>query len=515
MRTLHHAAIVLRKIAGRAVAFFSSEHYGLPGTSRAAAGFALAPAFVGGLGLIFAVALVAMAALAATVFGLTGTDLASAMLLATGPVAVTQADVQAVADKLGRAFEEFKQTNDERLKAGDRADALLNEKVEKVNADITKLQSELSETIKAAARPNFAAPQSKEEEKRLAHVREFLALTRGITDRHEMEALAVTSEDLQTVRDYGRALNSYLRSGKVSAAMSTGSQPDGGYLITPDKSGRLVELVYEQSPIRQLASVQVIGTDALEGVLDLEEGDAGWVGETETRTDSNTPKLGEWRIPVQEVYAMPKTTQRSLDDATRDLEGWLVEKAARRMARMEGAASVSGDGNKRWAGIIPYANAAKPTSSNWKRIEFLKTGTSAGFGTTGAADKIIDVIQALKSVYRPGAVFFGNSLTIGAARKIKNDNGEYVFQPDMVNGFNGRLCGYPLVDFADMPDPAADSYSLGFGNLREGYQIVDRLGVRVLRDPITTKGYVKFYATKRSGGDVVNFEAIKLLKFAT
>ena len=511
MRTLHHAAIVLRKIAGRAVAFFSSEHYGLPGTSRAA-GFALSPSFVGGLGLIFAVACVALAALAVTMFG---TGMVGAALLATAPLAATQADVQAAADKLGRAFEEFKAANDERLKAGDRADALLNEKVDRVNADITKLQAELSDAIKAAARPTLAAPQSKEQEAQLAQVRQFLALTRGITDRHEVEALAVTNEDLQAVREYGRAMNAYLRSGKVSAAMQTGSQPDGGYLIRPDQNGRLVQLVYEQSPIRQLASVQSISGDALEGVLDLEEGDAGWVGETETRNDSNTPKLGEWRIPVQEMFSMPKTTQRSLDDASRDIEAWLVEKAAARMARLEGAASVTGDGNKRWMGILQYASSSKPTSSNWKRIEFIKTGTSGGFGTTGAADKIIDVIQALKTIYRPGAVFFANSLGIAAARKIKNGNGEYVFQPDMVNGFQGRLCGYPLVDFADMPDPAADSYSLGFGNLREGYQIVDRPGVSVLRDPLTSKGWVKFYTTKRSGADVVNFEAIKLLKFST
>lgn len=511
MKVHTHAAIVLRKIAGRVVALFNSGHFGM-GLTRSGRGATLSPSFVGGFGLILAAAVLALAAVALTFFGV---DSVGAALLATAPVAVTQDDIKNVADKLGRAFEEFKAANDERLKAGDRADTLLSEKVDKANADITKLQQELADAIKAAARPNLNAPQSKEEAAKLAQVREFLALTRGITDRQEMQALAVTSEDLQQVEQYGRGLNAYLRTGKANAAMQTGSQPDGGYLITPDKSGRLVQLVYEQSPIRQLASVQVIGTDALEGVLDLEEGDAGWVGETETRTDSNTPKLGEWRIPVQEVYAMPKTTQRSLDDAARDLEGWLVEKGAARMARMEGAASVSGDGNKRWAGIIPYANASKPTASNWKRIEFIKSGTSAGFGTTGAADKIIDVIQALKTIYRPGAVFFANSLTIGAARKIKNSNGEYVFQPDMVNGFNGRLCGYPLVDFADMPDLAADSYSMGFGNLREGYQIVDRLGVRVLRDPVTTKGYVKFYMTKRSGGDVVNFEAIKLLKFGT
>ncbi|MBA3852926.1 MAG: phage major capsid protein [Gemmatimonas sp.] len=511
MKVHTHAAIVLRKIAGRVVALFNSEHFGMA-VAGPRGGFALSPAFVGGLGLILAVTVVALATLAFTMFG---PGVTGAALLATAPLAATQADVQAVADKLGSAFEQFKAANDERLKAGDRADALLNAHVDRINADITKLQAELSETIKAAARPNFNAPQSKEEQAKLAHVREFLALTRGITDRHEMQALAVTNEDLEQVQQYGRSLNAYLRTGKANAAMQTGSQPDGGYLITPDKSGRLVQLVYEQSPIRQLASIQVVGTDALEGVLDLEEGDAGWVGETETRGDSNTPKLGEWRIPVQEVYAMPKTTQRSLDDASRDLEGWLVEKAAARMARMEGAASVSGDGNKKWMGILPYASASKPTSSNWKRIEFIKTGTSGGFGTTGAADKIIDAIQALKTIYRPGAVFFGNSLTIAAVRKIKNGNGEYVFQPDMVNGFNGRLCGYPLVDFADMPDPAADSLSLGFGNLREGYQIVDRLGIRVLRDPLTTKGYVKFYVTKRSGGDVVNFEAIKLLKFGT
>lgn len=505
MRKSHTAAILLRKVAGRFDACHRAANFGLVGAAGSAAFTPIA-----GLTGVFLLVIAAVAVVAALASGTIG--LGEAFALATAPVAVTQADIKAMSEGVMKAFEDFKAKNDEVLKAGDRADALLKEETDKINAKVGELQKELAEAVKASARPALSSePASKEQAVRMQRVREFLAMTRNVP----VDEIQVTDSDLEGINAYGKHLRNYLRTGEVNAALSVGSQPDGGFLVRPDTSGRIVELVYESSPLRQYADVQTIGTDAYEGGTDLNEAGAGWVGETDDRDETTTPKIGEWRIPVHEVYAEPRATQKMLDDSSRDVEGWLAQKVAAKMARMEMAAGVNGDGLKKWTGILQYVSSAKPTAANWKRIEYTDSGLNGGFPTANAADRLIDMVHKLKAIYRPGAIFFGNNLTIAAVRKIKDGDGKYLFQPDMVGGFQGRALGFPLVDFADMPDLATGSYSLGFGNLREGYQIVDRLGIRVLRDPLTKKGWVKFYTTKRSGGDVVNFEAIKVMRFTT
>lgn len=508
MSTTQSAPVLLRKIGGRFDACRRTRSFATAGAGGVS-DFALLSAATPLLAFV-AVALVAVLALLAGVFGLE--PLATGALLATAPVAATQADVKKIADELQSSFKAFTEKHDEMLKAGERADALLKAEVEKLNAEVGKQQQELSAAVKQLSRPPLTGEPSKADAKAQARIREFVALTRGVKD---MQGIEITNEVLDEVKAYGHAFRQYLRTGDVQAAMSVGSQPDGGYLVKPDTSGRIVELVYEMSPLRQLASVETIGTDTLEGGTDLGEAGAGWVGETEERTETGTPKIGEWKIPVQEVYAQPETTQKVLDDAMRDVEGWLAAKVANKFARMEMQAGISGDGLKRWKGILTYVTNAKPTAANWKRIELVKSGANGGFPATAGADRLIDLVHTLKTAYRQGAVFFGNTLTIAALRKIKNENGDYVFQPDMLGGFAGRVLGFSVVEFPDMPDLATGSDSLGFGNLREGYQIVDRLGIRVLRDPLTKKGWVKFYSTKRSGGDVVNFEAIKVMRFET
>lgn len=506
MRKSHTAAILLRKVAGRFDACHRAANFGLVGAAGSAAPLPLA-----GLTGVFLMILAVVAVVAALASGTFG--LGEAFALATAPVAATQSDIKDISDKLMKAFEDFKAKNDERLKAGDeRADTLLKAETDKINTRVGELQKELAEAVKASARPAMSTePASKEQAARMQHVREFLAMTRNVA----VDDVQVSDGDLEGIKNYGKHLRNYLRTGEVNAALSVGSQPDGGFLVRPDTSGRIVELVYESSPLRQYASVDTIGTDAFEGGTDLNEAGAGWVGETEERGETATPKIGEWRIPVHEVYAEPHATQKMLDDTSRDVEGWLARKVAEKFGRMEMTAGISGDGNKKWTGILTYVSSAKPTAANWKRIEYTDSGLNGGFPTANPADRLIDMVHKLKTVYRAGAIFFGNNLTLAAMRKIKDAEGRYIFQPDMVGGFQGRALGYPLVDFADMPDLATNSYSLGFGNLREGYQIVDRLGIRVLRDPLTKKGWVKFYTTKRSGGDVVNFEAIKVMRFTT
>jgi HK97 family phage major capsid protein len=424
-------------------------------------------------------------------------------------------DAKAIRDELMSAFEAFKTAHTDQLnelKTKGSADAALVAKVEASNAAVTTLTAKLHEVEKAAARPQFEAEPSKELKAEQGRVAKFLALVRG----ESPEAITVAAEDVKNAREYQAALRGYYRKGTVQNSMSVGSNPEGGYWVAPDTGGRIESLIYQSSPMRQYANVETIGTDALEGSLDLDEADAGWVGETATRSgDTTTPKLGVWRIPVHEMYAEPRTTQKILDDSSRNVEEWLGNKVSEKLTRTENAAFVNANGVNKPKGFLGYTpNASAPTSAAWQRIQFTKSGKSAAFADTDPADKLIDLIHTMKVELRSGAIWAANNTTIAAMRKLKDGDGHYIFQPDVSQGWSGRVHGFPVVEFADMPDLGATSYSLAFANFKAGYTIVDRLGIRVLRDPLTLKGWVKFYTTRRVGGDVTNFEAIKVMQFA-
>ena len=502
-----HSPFLLRKISGRfdAVRRVAGTSVRVPGASSPG-GHSVLSALGGffGAAVLFVLAMLVLAYVSGS----------GEVLLATAPVAVSHEQIKAVRDDLMKAFETFKASNDERLAAIEKrgsADPILNESVDKANAEITKISAKLNELEKVAARPQIEAARTKEDLAIRARVAEFHAAARGV----DPEEIEVTAEMMSESGAYAKAMRAWMKKGSVNAAMSVGSNPDGGYLVSPDKSGRIVELVYESSPMRALATIETTTSDTYAGGTDLGEAGSGWVGETQDRTETGTPQVGEWSIPVHELYAEPQTTQKVLDDSMRDPEGWLARKVAAKFARDEATAFVTGNGIKKPRGILSYANASAPTAANWQRIKYLVTGVSGDFAASNKADIFIDMIHTLKGAYRPGAVFFAATATIAAIRKLKDTTGQYLFQPDVVNGFLGRVHGYPLAEFPDMPAIAANSISVGFGNLREGYTIVDRLGIRVLRDPLTKKGWVKFYTTKRVGGDVTNFEAITLLKFGT
>jgi HK97 family phage major capsid protein len=268
--------------------------------------------------------------------------------------------------------------------------------------------------------------------------------------------------------------------------------------------------------MRQIASVQAISTDALEGIEDLGEAGAGYAGEHAQGSDTTTPQVGKWRIPVYIIDTEPKATQSILDDAAVDVEAWLAGKVADKFARFENAEFVAGATKIR--GITSYTNAADSGSGvTWGTIGYIATGTSADFGSTVAttADKLIDVVGLLKNAYLPNANWVTRRSVITKIRKFKIGAtvDHYIWQPGLTLGAPETILGYPVKRMEDMPALASDSYSLAFGDFKAGYQIVDRMGIRVLRDPYTAKPYVKFYTTKRVGGGVLNFEAIKLLKF--
>lgn len=422
-------------------------------------------------------------------------------------------DVKELLDELNTAFAQFKAANDERIKAIEAkgsADPLLVQKVDAANADITKLSAQLKEVETTVARTNIGGDSKPTDEAKQAA--QFFALLRG------KPVDSIDGVDLNAYRAYKKGLDAYMRVGDngltpdVRAALSVGSDPGGGYFVTPDMSGRMVQLIFESSPIRQIADVQSISTDALEGNADLDEASTGWVGETGARNETNTPEVGKWRIPVMEQYAMPKTTQKLLDDAQIDVGAWLEGKVADKLSRTENNAFVNGDGVNKPRGFLTYP-AGSPTKAAWQKIAQLGTGVSGAFAASKPGDKLIDLVFGLKSFYRNGAQWIMSRGTVAEVRKLADGQGNYLWQPNFGTQQGATLLGYGITEAEDMPAIGANSLSIAFGNFKLAYQIVDRLGIRVLRDPFTAKPNILFYTTKRVGGDVVNFEAIRILKF--
>ena len=277
-------------------------------------------------------------------------------------------------------------------------------------------------------------------------------------------------------------------------------------------SGRIIERLYETSNMRGYASIETIGTDALEGFNDLDEATSGWVGEKASRPETGTPGLGKWTIPVHEQYAMPKATQKLLDDSMFNIESWLSGKVADKFARTENSAFVSGDDILKPRGILDYpSNTAADDTRDWGSFQHINGGDAA---TLTDEDKLIDLVYALKSGWRGNANWFMNRNTVSTVRKLKDGDGNYLWQPNFQVQQAGSLLGYGIAEFEDMPDIAANSVPIGFGDMRETYTIVDRTGTRVLRDPFTQKGFILFYTTKRVGGGALNFESLKFIKIA-
>lgn len=414
------------------------------------------------------------------------------------------------------AFEEFKRANDARLAEIEKkgaADPLLEEKLKRIDADLDRAQRVADEAALAAKRQSRVVTNENGDSVNLdAKAAEWA----GMLARRRGEA--VPSFDAAGMDAYKAAFDRFLRKGEEvmgvdeRKALSVGTDPDGGYVVNPDLSGRIVMKVFETSPMRAYASIQVISSDALEGLFDLEEASSGWVGETDARSETNTPQLGKWRIPVHELYAKPKATQKLLDDASINMEAWLASKVSEKFARDEANAFVVGNGVGKPRGFLTYGSGTTLPGT----IEQFATGSSGAFAAApNGGDVLINALYGLKAQYRANATWFMNRATMTATRKLKDTDGAYLWSPGIAAGQPASLLGYPVASFEDMPDPAANSLSIAVGDMREAYQIVDRLGIRTLRDPYSSKPYVEFYTTKRVGGDVVNFEALKLVRFGS
>ena len=312
----------------------------------------------------------------------------------------------------------------------------------------------------------------------------------------------------------------YLRKGLEAPAetksLSAGVAADGGVAVPREIDAAIDVVLKATSPIRSVAQVVQIGSINYRKLVAVGGVASGWVTEAAARAETGTETFVEIAPPMGELYANPAASQTMLDDALFDVEQWLSVEIASEFARAESVAFVTGSGTAMPKGFLTYPVATTDdTTRAFGTLQYLPTGFAAGFPTaTGAAtDKIIDLVHALRTPYRQGAVFVMNSATLAKVRKLKDANGQYLWAPGVSGERGATLLGYPVVEAEAMPDVATDTLSIAFGNFQAGYLIAERGETAVLRDPYSHKPFVHFYATRRVGGAVINSEAIKLMKF--
>ena len=386
---------------------------------------------------------------------------------------------------LGNAWENFKQVNDARLAEIERkghADPLYDEHLHNISSTMDNYKKRLDQIETAYNRP---------------------VLGDGNDGFKSSEGN----------KEYSKAFRNYLRKGMDAGlealstkALSVGNDPDGGYLVTSTMSAKIIQAIFETSPMRQICAVETISTDALDLIDDHTSLTAGWTAETTSiSTDTATPTIAKRNIPTNELYAQPKATQKLIDDAAIDVEGWLAGKISDIFGRTQNTAFISGTGVGQPRGILTYASG-----TSWGQIQQVTSGSSGAV----TSDALIALFYSLKDAYMRRASFLMNRSVIQQVRQLKSTTNQYIWQPSLVTGTPDTLLGVPVYMAADMPVAAANSLSVAVGDFQSAYQIVDRQGISILRDPFTAKPFVMFYATARVGGDVVNFDAIKLMKLA-
>lgn len=399
------------------------------------------------------------------------------------------ADINMALEEFMYSFEAFKDANDQRLKEIERrsaADPLTAEKVDRISDALDEQKRLIDGVVIKNARPALAAD--------------------GVNSVYSIERK--------------QAFEAYMRSGDErklrvfeEKAMSYGTAQDGGYLVPEETETEIGRRLAQISPIRSISSVRRISSAVLKKPFATTGIGAGWVAETAVRKSTPTSGLAELSFPTAELYAMPAATGALLDDSMVDLDAWIASEIETVFAEQEGTAFVHGDGANKPRGFLNYDQVVDGKWS-WGNIGYLPTGAAASLPVENPTDNLIELIYALKSGYRQNACWVMNRKTQAALRKLKDGNRQYIWQPPATPGSKAMLMGFPVVEAEDMPNIAQNSVPIAFGDFRRGYLVVDRAGVRVLRDPYSAKPYVLFYTTKRVGGGVQDFEAIKLLKVA-
>jgi HK97 family phage major capsid protein len=402
----------------------------------------------------------------------------------------TSADVASAFEDFAHAFEAFKDANDTRLGEIETrltSDVVTDEKLARIDAALDDAKRRLDRLALDRSRPPLA----------------------GTQDAARDPAQA----------EHKTAFQAYIRSGEASGlkrleekALSAGSGPDGGYLVPDTVEREVLRRLSAVSPIRAISSVRVISGGQYKRAFSTSGPATGWVGETAARPQTASPALSEMSFPAMELYAMPAATQTLLDDSVVDIDRWIAEEVEAAFAEQEGAAFVNGDGVNKPKGFLA-SDTIEDEIWEWGRLGTIQAG-GADFPASNPSDVLVELIYALKAGYRQNASFVMNRKTQSAIRKFKDDNGQYLWAPPASIGQSATLMGFPVVEAEDMPDIAAGSCAIAFGDFKRGYLVVDRAGMRVLRDPYSAKPYVLFYTTKRVGGGVQDYAAIKLLKFA-
>ena len=388
-------------------------------------------------------------------------------------------DIAALFAEFSGAFEEFKATNDQRLKEIEKrgtADGLLEGKLDRLNAVLDGQKAAMDRVALERARPLLDGKQG---------------LPGG---------------------EYKEAFASYVKRGEEKA-LQIGVNADGGFVVPPETETEITRLMTSVSPIRAIAGVRQVSGAVYKRPISLTGPATGWVGETAARPVTNSQTLAELSYPTMELYAMPAATSAFLDDAAVDVGQWIADEVNAAFAAQETTAFVSGNGVNRPTGFLAGAAVAE-ASWSWGNLGYIATGVAGALPAANASDVLIDLVYALKAGYRQNASWVMNRKVQGSLRKLKDADGNYLWQPAATADGKARFMGFDLVEAEDMPNIAANSLSIAFGDFKRGYLIVDRQGVSVLRDPFSSKPYVLFYTTKRVGGGVADFDAIKLLKFA-
>ena len=391
-----------------------------------------------------------------------------------------------------RTFEAFKDGNDERLSQLERrlsADVVTTDKVDRLNRALDETKRVVDDLALKSARPHLGGV--------------------GVP-------ASLSGAPLQ----HKAAFDAYVRTGDATGlrdleakALSIGSDPDGGYLVTEELENRVNRGVRNVSPIRAIAQVRRVSGSVYKKPFAITDAATGWVAETAARPETGTPTLAELAFPTMELYAMPAATSALLDDSAVNIDEWIADEVRDSFATQEGTAFVTGNGTARPKGFLDYTKVAN-ASWSWGNIGYITTGAAGAFPATDPGDRLIDLVYAVKSGYRANGTFVFNRAVQAVIRKMKDGDGNYLWQPAAKAGDASTLMGFPVAESEDMPNIATDSYAIAFGDFRRGYLIVDRAGIRILRDPYSSKPYVLFYTTKRVGGGVQDFDAIKLLRFS-
>ncbi|EOZ3809795.1 phage major capsid protein [Citrobacter youngae] len=394
-------------------------------------------------------------------------------------------DVEQVAQELQAKFDAFKEKNDKRLEAVEQEKGKLAGEVETLNgklSELDELKSALEEELKQVKRP-AGGPQSKAASE---HKTAFIGFMRKGKD--------------DGLRELERK------------ALQVGVGEDGGYAVPEELDRTILNLLKDEVVMRQEATTITVGGANYKKLVNLGGTASGWVGETDSRPETDASKLGQIEPFMGEIYGNPQATQTMLDDAFFNVEDWINSELAIEFAEQEEIAFTSGNGTKKPKGFLAYASTLDPDKTRaFGTLQHILSGAAAGV----TADAIIKLVYTLRKVHRNGAKFMMNNNSLFATRILKDSEGNYLWRPGLELGQPSSLVGYGVAENEQMPDIAADAKAIAFGNFKRGYTIVDRIGTRILRDPYTKKPFVGFYTTKRTGGMLVDSQAIKLLQIGT